>query len=80
MTSTTSRITTKFQTTIPKAVRENLKLSVKDTLTWEIDEDKIIVRTNKNKFLRYRNSIKTGPGDIEKDRERARRKRMEKYR
>ena len=80
MTSTTSRITTKFQTTIPKAVRENLKLSVKDTLTWEIEEEKIIVITNKNSFLRYLNSITTGAGDIEKDRDRARRKRMEKYR
>ena len=31
-----SIITSKFQTTIPKAVRENLKLSVKDALEWKI--------------------------------------------
>jgi AbrB family looped-hinge helix DNA binding protein len=80
MKTASSRITSKFQTTIPKAVRENLKLSIKDTLNWEIAEDKIIVRTHKNKFLHYKNSIKTGAGDIEVDRELARRKRAEKYR
>ena len=80
MASTTSRITSKFQTTIPKAVRENLKLSISDTLNWEIDEDKIIVRTNKNQFLSYRNIIKTGAGDIENDRELAKKLRMDKYR
>ena len=80
MASTTSRITSKFQTTIPKAVRENLKLSISDTLNWEIDEDKIIVRTNKNQFLSYRNIIKTGAGDIENDRELAKKHRMDKYR
>ena len=80
MESTTSRITSKFQTTIPKAVRENLKLSISDTLNWEIDEDKIIVRTNKNQFLSYRNIIKTGAGDIENDRNLAKKLRMDKYR
>ena len=80
MESTTSRITTKFQTTIPKAVREILKLSIKDTLNWQIDEDKIIVRTNKNKFLNYRNRIKPGAGDIENDRDLALKRRMDKYR
>ena len=65
MESATSRITSKFQTTIPKVVREKLKLSVSDTLNWEIDKDKIIVRTNKNQFLSYRNIVRVGAGDIE---------------
>ena len=78
MESATSRITSKFQTTIPKVVRENLKLAVSDTLNWEIDKDKIIVRTNKNQFLSYGNIIKVGAGDIEDDRELAKKLKMDK--
>ena len=80
MESATSRITSKFQTTIPKVVRDNLKLAVSDTLNWEIENDKIIVRTNKNQFLRYRNIIKIGAGDVEDDRKLAKKLRMDKHR
>ncbi len=38
-----SVITSKFQTTIPKDVRERLKLSIHDTLEWKIDRGKIVV-------------------------------------
>lgn len=80
MESATSKITSKYQTTIPKVIRENFNLSVSDTLNWEIDKGKIVVRKNKNQFLTYRNTVKTGQGDIEFDRELAKKIRMEKYR
>jgi AbrB family looped-hinge helix DNA binding protein len=75
-----SVITSKFQTTIPKAVRERLKLSVHDTLEWKIDQGKIIVLPVQKKFLEYRNRIKTGPGKINEDIKLARRQRMARYR
>ena len=75
-----SVITSKFQTTIPKDVRERLKLSIHDTLEWKIDRGKIVVLPVQKKFLEYRNKIKTGPGKIEKDIEQARKQRVEKYR
>lgn len=80
MASATSKITSKFQTTIPKAVRENLKLSVSDTLDWQIKEGKIVVKAQKRLFLKHKNSIKTGIGDIEKDRDAALNSRLEKFR
>jgi AbrB family looped-hinge helix DNA binding protein len=80
MASATSKITSKFQTTIPKAVRENLKLSVSDTLDWQIKEGKIVVKAQKRLFLKHKNSIKTGIGDIEEDRDAALNSRLEKYR
>ena len=80
MASTTSKITSKFQTTIPKAVRKILKLSVSDTLDWQIMEGKIVVKAQKRLFLKHKNSIKTGIGDIEKDRDAALNSRLEKYR
>lgn len=75
-----STITSKFQTTIPKAVRENLKLSVRDALEWKIERGKVVVYPAQKKFLQYKNFVKTGKGDIAVDIERARAMRMEKYR
>jgi len=80
MESAKSVVTSKFQTTIPKRIRENLNLSVSDTLDWEIENDKIIVRIKKNDFLTYKNTIKTGPGPIEDDIALARKLRVKKYR
>jgi AbrB family looped-hinge helix DNA binding protein len=75
-----SVITSKFQTTIPKAVRESLKLSVQDALKWKIEGGKVIVYPAQKKFLQYKNTVKTGKGDISADIERARTMRVEKYR
>ena len=75
-----SVITSKFQTTIPKDVREKLKLSIHDTLEWKVDKGRIVVLPVHKKFLTHRNRIKTGPGNIESDIQRARKKRVEKYR
>jgi AbrB family looped-hinge helix DNA binding protein len=74
-----SVITSKFQTTIPKAVRERLKLSVHDTLEWKVDRGKIVVLPVQKDFLKYRNRIKTGPGKIEDDIKLAHQNRLKKY-
>ncbi|MBM4340638.1 MAG: AbrB family transcriptional regulator [Deltaproteobacteria bacterium] len=75
-----SVITSKFQTTIPKAVRENLKLSVQDALEWKIERGKVVVYPAQKKFLQYKNTVKTGKGDIPADIEQARTMRVERYR
>lgn len=75
-----SIITSKFQTTIPKAVRENLKLSIQDALEWKIERGKVVVSPVQKKFLQYRNALRTGRGDISADIERARDLRAEKHR
>jgi AbrB family looped-hinge helix DNA binding protein len=75
-----SVITSKFQTTIPKDVRERLKLSIHDTLEWKVDQGKVVVLPLQKEFLKYRNRIKTGPGKIEDDIKQARQNRINKYR
>jgi len=80
MESAKSVVTSKFQTTIPKRIRENMNLSVSDTLDWKIENKKIVVRTIKNNFLSYRNTIKTGPGSISDDITQAQEQRVKKYR
>ena len=74
-----SYIRSKFQTTIPKDVRENLKLSVNDALDWQIENGKAVVTLLKAHFLKHRNSIKTGAGDVTQDIKDARELRMKKY-
>ena len=75
-----SVITAKFQTTIPKTVRKNLKLSTSDALEWRVEKGKVIVTPVQSNFLRYKNAIKTGVGDITADIQRAKTARLEKYR
>jgi AbrB family looped-hinge helix DNA binding protein len=75
-----STITSKYQTTIPKAIRINLGLSVKDALEWKVENGQVILYPVKRNFLKYRNSVQTGQGDIAGDIEAALNHRMEKYR
>jgi AbrB family looped-hinge helix DNA binding protein len=74
-----SVITSKFRITIPREVRERLKLSIHDTLEWKVDRGKIVVLPVQKEFLKYRNRIKTGPGKIEEDIKQACNQRVEKY-
>ena len=72
-------ITSKYQTTIPKAVREDLGLSIHDTLEWNVENGKIVVLPMQKNFLEYRNAVKAGSGDIENDIKLSRKRRAEKY-
>lgn len=74
-----SVITSKYQTTIPKKIRLQLKLSVSDTLEWKVENGKAVVLPARKKFLEYRNAIKTGEGDILDDIESARKARTIKH-
>lgn len=72
-------ISSKFQTTIPKKIREQLSLSVSDALEWKVENGRIIVTLPQTEFLKYKNSIHVGVGDIEKDIQKARKKRADRY-
>ncbi len=72
-------ISSKFQTTIPKKIREQLSLSVSDALEWKVDNGRIIVTSPQADFLKYKNSILVGPGDIKQDIQQAKEKRTNRY-
>ena len=74
-----SVITSKYQTTIPKAVRENLKLSISDAIEWKIENGRVIVSPVKKNFLKHKNSIIVGKGNIREDIQSARKSKVEKY-
>ncbi len=75
-----STVTVKYQTTIPKAVREQLGISINDALEWVVEKGRVIVQPVHNNFLSYQGSVKTGSGDIAADIQAARDSRMERYR
>lgn len=75
-----STVTVKYQTTIPKGVREQLGISINDALEWIVVKGKVVVHPVRNNFLQYRGIVKTGAGDISADIQAARENRLEKYR
>jgi AbrB family looped-hinge helix DNA binding protein len=67
-----SVITSKYQTTIPKKVREKLKLAVNDSLEWKVVKGQMVVYPIQKRFLLRRNTICVGRGDPRMDIEKAR--------
>ena len=76
----TSVLTSKYQTTVPKAVRKLLGLDVHDAIEWRVEGGKATVVPVRSDFLSRRGSIVVGQGEIASDIEAARALRVEKYR
>ena len=75
-----STVTVKYQTTIPKSVRDQLGISVNDALEWIIEKGKVVVSPVHDHFLKHRGSVKVGAGDVAADIASAREQQLEKYR
>jgi AbrB family looped-hinge helix DNA binding protein len=75
-----SKITSKFQITIPKEVRDSLKLGEADVLEWRLDESGIHVEAADKPFLKYGGFLNTGCGDTKEDVKLGRKLRAERYR
>ncbi len=55
----TSKLTSKFQATIPSAIREKLDLEAGDTISFQLDDDKIVLRKVTPLDLSYLESLET---------------------
>ncbi len=75
-----SKITSKFQITIPREVREILKLGAADVIEWEVDEKGVKVHAAGKPFLKYKGILSTGSGNAKADVHLAWKKRAERYR
>ena len=69
-----SKITDKYQITIPKKIREKLKLSRNDIIEWKLERGLVIVEPINKPFLKFKGSIKIGKGNIEIDIKKARKR------
>ena len=67
-----STITSKYQTTVPREVRERLGLGPRDVLDWEVVEGHARVRPASPSFLALRGSIRVGRGSTTEDVRKAR--------
>ncbi len=67
-----SKITSKFQTTVPKEVRQKLSIRVEDSLEWVVVEGKAIVRPATSRLYRWIGYAKVGPGSPVEDVKKAR--------
>ncbi len=70
-----SKITAKYQTTVPKLVREGLGLGPSDYLQWEVLDGEARVAPASNAFLEHRSTIQVGTGSVLDDIRSARRSR-----
>ena len=71
-----SKITSKYQITIPKEIRDRLNLGKSDLIEWKIENNKILVEAVNKPFLKYKASIKIKSGNIKEDILRSRRMRV----
>lgn len=70
-----STITSKFQTTVPKEIRQKLGLRPQDVLCWEVTSQDIRLVPARQGFLGRRGSIRVGPGSPVEDIRQARARR-----
>jgi|APSaa5957512622_1039677.scaffolds.fasta_scaffold161467_2 AbrB family looped-hinge helix DNA binding protein len=76
-----SKITAKYQITIPKQVRELLKLQVADALVWQTGEDgRIYITAADAPIAEYKGAIRVGRGDIGEDIDKARDAMVDRFR
>lgn len=69
---TKSTITVKYQTTVPREVREKLGVGPQDALQWEVMDGYARVSVSDRAFLKRRGSIHAGAGSTVEDVRRAR--------
>jgi len=70
-----STVTSKGQTTIPRTVREELGIHAGDVLEWDVQQKRVRIQLVGHGFLNRRGMIRTGPGSVADDIDRARRSR-----
>ena len=69
----TSKITDKFQITVPKKIREMLKLKRSDLPEWKMENGRMTVEPVEKPFLKHKGAVQVGSGDIREDIRKARR-------
>jgi AbrB family looped-hinge helix DNA binding protein len=68
-----TKITDKFQITIPKEIRTKFKLTRHDSIDWKMENGKILIEPIKRPIANYKGSIHIEPGNIQEDIEKVRR-------
>lgn len=75
-----SKITAKYQITIPREVRSRLKLDVTDVVEWEVGEEGIRVQAASKPLLKHQGELDAGSADAKADIRKAWELRAKRYR
>lgn len=62
-----STITSKYQTTVPREIREKLRLGPGDRLNWEVAGGELRVVPAQGDFLAWKGRVKVGKGSVADD-------------
>lgn len=62
-----STLTSKFQTTVPKEIRDRIGLRPRDVLCWEVVGNELRIVPARRGFLDRRGSLRVGPGSPTED-------------
>lgn len=62
-----SIITSKYQITIPKEIRDSLKLTKEDVIEWSIDDKGIHIESANKQFLKYNGILNEVSSDFKSD-------------
>jgi len=71
----TSRVSSRFQITIPPEIRSMLKLSVDDPIEWQVRGSQVTIKPVERPFLKYKGAFPVGRGDTKRDIKKARKAR-----
>ncbi|MCE9501919.1 MAG: AbrB/MazE/SpoVT family DNA-binding domain-containing protein [Leptospira sp.] len=74
-----SKITSKYQITIPKEIRDMLKVGEADILEWHIEKEGIFVESVEKPFLKYHGFFTSEKGSTKEDIEKAWKIRSQRY-
>jgi AbrB family looped-hinge helix DNA binding protein len=67
-----SKVTSKYQVTIPREIRRHLKIHLASTIDWRIERGRVIVEPAEMPFLKWKGAFLVSPGDIRQDIKKAR--------
>lgn len=72
-------MTSKFQITIPREIRDRMKLGVSDVIEWNIDKDGIRLEPAEKPFLKFHGYFDAEIGSVDEDIQKARELRSARY-
>lgn len=62
-----TKITDKYQITIPKEIRKKMGLSRDDSIEWAIENEKITITPVRKTFYQFKGYLKVGKGNVDED-------------
>jgi AbrB family looped-hinge helix DNA binding protein len=62
-----TKITDKYQITIPKEIRKKMGLFRDDSIEWAIENEKITITPVRKTFYQFKGYLKVGKGNVDED-------------